>query len=84
MINFIKTGIIVLYFLFFSGFVSFAQNNEMQNISTPELSKMIKDQNGLISSSDMQVYQGEKSKDKIRNISRRWIRIKTAKTSEKK
>jgi hypothetical protein len=62
MINFIKAGMTAFCFLFFSVIMGFAQYNEMQNINTPELSKMIKGRNGLISSSEMQAYQGEKPK----------------------
>ncbi|MBU0548448.1 MAG: hypothetical protein KJ710_06250 [Candidatus Omnitrophica bacterium] len=74
-------GIIVFCFLFFGSIVSFAQHNEIQDISSPELSKMLKSQDGLISSSEMQPYQGEKSnrsdKNGTRSIYRKWKNTKT-------
>ena len=61
MTNFIRIGIIVCCFLLSNGILIFAQRNDVQDISTPELSKMFKDHDGLFSSSDMQAYQEDKS-----------------------
>ncbi|MFA5350664.1 MAG: hypothetical protein WC357_04955 [Candidatus Omnitrophota bacterium] len=58
MVKFIvKIGIMVFWIAFFSGVNGFAQQNDLQNIATSESSKMFKNHNGLISSSEMQAYQ---------------------------
>ena len=83
MVKLIKLGIIISCIVILSDIACFAQQNDLQDISTPESSKMIKNQNGLISSTEMQVYQEEKSselgkgKTKTRNISRKWKTINT-------
>lgn len=76
--NFLKLGITISCILFFSGITCFAQQNDLLDISTPESSKLVREQNGLISSSQMQAYQGEKTSQTIKagNVSKKRMTIK--------
>ncbi len=74
----VKIGVIVFCILFSNGIICFAQHNDLLDISTPESSKLIRSQNGLISSSQMQSYQEEKTSQpgKAGNVSKRRMTIK--------
>jgi len=84
--DFVRIVAVVFCFVSFSGISGFAQRNDLQNISTPEASKMFKDHDGLISSSQMQAYQldkdSESDKGRVRNISRKWKKTKTVSSPE--
>jgi len=64
--------------LFFSGIICSAQQNDLLDISSPESSKLVRGQDGLISSSQMQAYQGEKTSQTIKagNVSKKRMTIK--------
>jgi len=67
--NFTKVGMIIPCIVFFSAINCFAQwNNQMQDLSNPEFSKLSKDHNGLISCTDMQTYQPPFTKADLRKM----------------
>jgi len=78
MVTFVKMGIIISCIVLFSDIMGFAQRNDIPNVSTPELSKMIKDQDGLISSTEMQTLH----KGKTKSTFRQWVGKKTDKSSD--
>ena len=86
MIKFTRVVIIVSCIVLFSDIIGFAQRNDLPNVSTSELSRMNKEQNGLISSTEMQAYHEVKSSDsgkvKVRNFSRNLKKTKTVSSSE--
>lgn len=56
--NSVMVGIVISYFVFFSSISGFAAVDDQQiDISNPEFSRMDKDQDGLISCTEMQVSQ---------------------------
>ena len=56
--NFTKLGLVISCIIFFNVINGFAQVDDQQlDISSPEFSKMDKDQDGLISCTQMQAYQ---------------------------
>ena len=63
MANHTKVGILISCIILSSAAYSFAQQTNLQDISTPEFSKIDKDHNGLISSTEMQAYQADKFKE---------------------
>lgn len=75
MMNSVKFGLIVFCIVFFNVINGFAQQNDLQNIATSEASKMFKNHNGLISSSEMQAYQ--------KNLSGRTDKVNTKDVSKK-
>ena len=87
MTGFVKIGIIISCVIFFSGIMCFAERNDIPDVSTPELSKLVKDSNGLFSSTEMQAYKEEKTSEsvnnKIKNIPRGWKKTRTARPPEK-
>lgn len=69
--NSTKLGIIISCIVFFSAINGFAQwNNQIQNLNNPEFSKLSKDQDGLMSCTEMQTYQPPFTKADLREMNK--------------
>ena len=74
--NFIRVEIIIFCIVFFGVFNCFAHwNNQMRSLGNPEFSKLSKDQDGLMSCTDMQTYQPPFTKMALGYMDRMWMNL---------